>query len=100
MKRCPRCGRPLDIDTGVCFECGYRRRNKGAECPECGEPLTRGVCYRCGYRKSKANNTCPYCHQKLIRGFCQNCNYKKGESSTWFIILLIAAVIGYFIMKK
>ena len=100
MKKCPRCGHDLDVDTGVCWECGYRKREKHDTCPECGEPMVRGVCYRCGHRGGKANNTCPYCHQKLIKGYCQTCDYKAGEGKlfgTIVLIIIICLVMSWII---
>jgi predicted amidophosphoribosyltransferase len=41
MAKCPRCGHNLDIDAGVCFECGYRKRENHDSCPECGEAMTK-----------------------------------------------------------
>ena len=104
MARCPRCGHCIDEDTGVCFECGYRKRDKFHSCPECGEPMVRGVCYRCGYRsrggkKGKAMKTCPHCGQKVVRGYCQACDYKKSETLKWFIIMVILGVAVYLFMK-
>lgn len=127
MKRCKRCGRYIDDDAKVCFDCGYgenldkieycpkcgrelirgackkcdyQKRGLKNICPECGRAIVDGVCKKCGYRYKESDKTCPYCGGKLVNNFCYKCKYKRGETFKYIIVIIICIIIGIIFFAR